>query len=145
MNALKEIKENSQWTCSDKVNTSCIVSECIKSTYKNCLDLSDNRGPTSPPSDVQIVRVSLGHLAVGFVRVTRRLSIEAAGGMMDDAVASCSYMMEGDFQLCWHQLSCSQRGVMVVYGAACCQHREAPVAWNYTEILINKFYQHDRS
>lgn len=44
-----------------------------------------------------------------------RLSVEAAVGMMDAAVASCSYMMEGDFQLCWHQLSCSQRGVMVVY------------------------------
>lgn len=40
-----------------------------------------------------------GHLAVSFVRVTGRLSAEAARGMMDDAAASCSYMMEGDFQL----------------------------------------------
>lgn len=111
MNALKEIKENFQWTCSDKVNTCCIALERIKSTYKKC------RGLTSPPTAVQIMYICLGHLAEGFVCVTRLLSVEAAGGMMDDAVASCSYMMEGDFQLRWHQLSCSQRGVMVVYSA----------------------------
>lgn len=62
--------------------------------------------------------ISLRHLAVGFVPLTRRPSVEAAGGVMDAAAASCSYMMEGDFQLCWHQLSRSQRGVMGVYSAA---------------------------
>lgn len=47
-----------------------------------------------------MMNISLGHLAVGFLLVTRLLSVEAAGGVMDAAGASCSYMMEGDFQLC---------------------------------------------
>lgn len=104
MNAPREIKGSSQWTRSDKVNTRRIVSEGIKSTFENSFgpqNTGDNRGsdsasnwhpPTAPPSP-------FGHLAVSFVRVTGRLSAEAARGMMDDAAASCSYMMEGDFQL----------------------------------------------
>lgn len=48
----------------------------------------------------EMMYIFLGHLAVGFLLVTRLLSVEAAGGVMDAAGASSSYMMEGDFQLC---------------------------------------------
>lgn len=44
------------------------------------------------------VHFSGAHLAVGFLLVTGLLSAEAAGGVMDAAGASCSYMMEGDSQ-----------------------------------------------
>lgn len=92
--------------CSDKVNTYCIVLECIKLTYENCLNL---RTLVTIKAKVlgfrlafkhEMMCITLGHLAVGFLVVTRRLSAEAAGGEMDATGASCSYMMEGDFQLC---------------------------------------------
>lgn len=106
MNAPREIKGSSQWTRSDKVNTRRIVSEGIKSTFENSFgpqNTGDNRGSDSASNwrlnSALPSRPPFGHLAVSFVRVTGRLSAEAAGGMMDDAAASCSYMMEGDFQL----------------------------------------------
>lgn len=41
---------------------------------------------------IETMYMSLVHVAVGFLLV--------AGGVMDAAGASCSYMMEGDFQSC---------------------------------------------
>lgn len=107
MNAPREIKGSSQWTHSDKVNMRRIVSEGIKSTFENSFgpqNTGDNRGSDSASNwrlngATPSTPNPFGHLAVSFMRVTGRLSAEAARGMMDDAAASCSYMMEGDFQL----------------------------------------------
>lgn len=85
--------------CSDKVNTYCIVLECIKLTYENCLDhrtlvTIKTRLGFRLTFKYEMMYISLGHLAVGFLLVTSLLSVEAAVGVMDAAGASCSYMME---------------------------------------------------
>lgn len=94
-----EIKGSFQWAHSDRVNTPCIVSEGIESTFEN-------------------TSLALGTAAVAAVATMEAViwppcdrlrwagcdGAEAAAGMMDGAAASCSYMMEGDFQSRWHQL-----------------------------------------
>lgn len=106
---------------------------------KNCFDLTTWVTTEARLSFWLVLKprmmyVSLGHLAVGFVLVTRLLSVAAAGGVMDAAGASCSYMMEGDFQLCWHQLAPLHREVWWVFTVPpCCRKHN-------TKILMNKFY-----
>lgn len=139
MNASKENKEK----LSMKLVPTKHIALCIKSACeKKCLDLRTLVTIEARLAlEREMMHIPLGHLAVGALPVTGLLSVEAARGVMDAAGASCSYMMEGDFQLCWHQLSRSHRGVTVVYSAAmlsppwgsCCSK-------HYTETLINKFY-----
>lgn len=94
-----EIKGSSHWAHSDRVNTLCIVSEGIKSTFENTSLALGTAAVAAVATMEAVIWPPCGRLRwAGCDRA------EAAAGMMDGAAASCSYMMEGDFQSRWHQL-----------------------------------------